>query len=207
MATTKKKIAEQVQRLLKGNPIISARIHINDIKLLVEQVSNQLLKADHFSVNMPEGDTIPNNAMIFTYDNVPVTTYKTTKSKCTLPSIPISLPRNVGVLHVSKIDAIDEPFVPIPSSLYGIVKPQSLLGDLSGLIGYEVIGKDIIFTKNLPGISINSVFIRLVGVDLSQLTDYDMLPLSSDMEAQVVQNVYNILVQTPPADKAQTISD
>jgi hypothetical protein len=207
MATTKKKIAEQVQRLLKGNPIISARIHINDIKLLVEQVSNQLLKADHFSVNMPEGDTIPNNAMIFTYDNVPVTTYKTTKSKCTLPSMPISLPRNVGVLHVSKIDAIDEPFVPIPSSLYGIVKPQSLLGDLSGLIGYEVIGKDIIFTKNLPGISINSVFIRLVGVDLSQLTDYDMLPLSSDMEAQVVQNVYNILVQTPPADKAQTISD
>jgi hypothetical protein len=207
MATTKQKIAEQVQRLLKGNPIISARIHINDIKLLVEQVSNQLLKADHFSVNMPEGDTIPNNAMIFTYDNVPVTTYKTTKSKCTLPSIPISLPRNVGVLHVSKIDAIDEPCVPIPSSLYGIVKPQSLLGDLSGLIGYEVIGKDIIFTKNLPGISINSVFIRLVGVDLSQLTDYDMLPLSSDMEAQVVQNVYNILVQTPPADKAQTISD
>jgi hypothetical protein len=207
MATTKKKIAEQVQRLLKGNPIISARIHINDIKLLVEQVSNQLLKADHFSVNMPEGDTIPNNAMIFTYDNIPVSTYKTTKSKCTLPSIPISLPRNVGVLHVSKIDAIDEPFVPIPSSLYGIVKPQSLLGDLSGLIGYEVVGKDIIFTKNLPGLSINYVFIRLVGVDLSQLTDYDLLPLSSDMEAQVIQTVYNILVQTPPADKAQTISD
>lgn len=205
--TTKKKIAEQVQRLLKGNPIISARIHINDIKLLVEQTSNQLLKADHFAVNVPEGDTIPNNCMIFSYDNVPVTTYKTTKSKATLPNIPISLPRNLGVLHVSKIDDIDSPFVPIPSSMYGIVKPQDLLGDLSGLIGYEVVGKDIIFTKNLPGLSINSVFIRLVGVDIAQLSDYDPLPLSSDMEAEVIARVYNLLVNTPPADKAQNISD
>lgn len=205
--TTKKKIAEQVQRLLKGNPIISARVHINDIKLLVEQVANQLLKADYFAVNMPEGDTIPNNCMVFTYDNVPVTTYKSTKSKATLPSMPINLPRNMGVLHVSKTDAIDEPFVPIPTSLYGVIKPQDLLGDLSGLIGYEVIGKDIVFTKNLPGLSINSVLIRLVGVDLSQLTDYEAFPLSSDLEAQVVQTVYNILVQTPPADKAQNIND
>jgi hypothetical protein len=37
--------------------------------------------------------------------------------------------------------------------------------------------------------------------DLSQLTDYDLLPLSADMEAQVVQQVYAILVQTPPADR------
>lgn len=207
MATTKKKISEQVQRMLKGNPIISARVHINDIKLLIEQVSNQLLKADFFSVNMPDGDTIPNNCMIYSYDQIPVTTYKTTKSKCTLPSMPVSLPRNMGVLHVSKTDAIDEPFVPIPSSLYGIVKTQDLLGDLSGLIGYEVVGKDIIFTKNLPGLSINNVFIRLVGMDMSQVTDYDILPLSSDMEAQVVQTVYNILVQTPPADKAQNVND
>jgi hypothetical protein len=205
--TTKKKIAEQVQRMLKGNPIISARVHINDIKLLVEQVANQLLKADYFAVNVPEGDTIPNNCMVFTYDNVAVTTYKTTKSRAKLPSIPISLPRNMGVLHVSKTDAIDEPFIPIPTSLYGIVKPQALLGDLSGLIGYEVIGSDIVFTKNLPGLSINNVFIRLVGVDLSQISDYDILPLSSDMEAQVVQSVYAILVQTPPADKAQNIND
>lgn len=205
--TTKYKIAEQVQRLLKGNPIISARVHINDIKLLIEQVANQLLKADYFAVNVPEGDTIPNNCMVFTYDNVPVTTYKSTKSKATLPSMPINLPRNMGVLHVSKTDAIDEPFVPIPTSLYGVIKPQDLLGDLSGLIGYEVIGKDIVFTKNLPGLSINSVLIRLVGVDLSQLTDYEALPLSSDLEAQVVQTVYNILVQTPPADKAQNIND
>jgi hypothetical protein len=205
--TTIYSISEQIKRILAGNPIISGRVHMNDVKRLVVQVANQMLKADHFQVNMPAGDTIPNNCMVYTYDNVPVTVYKTSKSRATLPSIPVSLPRNMGVLHVSKTDAIDEPFVPIPTSLYGVVKPQALLGDLSGLIGYEVIGKDVVFTKNLVGLGINSVYMRLVGSDLSQLTDYDILPISADMEAQVIQTVYNMLVQAPPADRAKTARD
>ena len=205
--TTKRKLAETIQRLIAGNPVISGRIHINDIIIAIEQVANQVLKADYFAVNTPEGDTIPNNCMVFTYDNVPVTTYKTTFSKATLPSMPINLPRNMGVLHVSKIDAIDEPFIPIPTSMYGIVKPQDLLGELSGLIGYEVVGKDIIFTENLPGQSVNSVYIRLVGMDIGSLSIYETLPLSSDMEAQVVQIAYNMLVQVPPADRSETTRD
>jgi hypothetical protein len=200
MSSTKGRIIEQIERMIAGNPIISARVHRNDIKLLVEQMCNQVLKADHFAVNVPEGDTIPNNAMIFSYDQIPVSTYKT-KSKITLPAIPISLPRNMGVLHISKVDAIDEPFVPIPTSLYGIVKPQTLLGDLSGLIGYEVVGKDVIFTKDLVGLGINNVYLRLVGVDMAQLGDYDLLPLSADLEVQVVTKVFEILAQVPPADK------
>lgn len=195
--TTKYKIAEQIQRLLNGNPVVSGRFNLHEIKLLVAQVANQVLKADHFAVNMPEGDTVPTNCMVYTYDNVPVTTYKTTLSKATLPSIPIGLPRNMGVLHVSKIDAIEEPFVPIPTSMYGIIKPQDLLGELSGLIGYEVVGKDIIFTKNLPGMSVNAVYIRLVGVDMSTVSDYETLPLTADLEGQIITQVYNILVQTP----------
>lgn len=200
MATTKYKIVEQTQRLISGNPVISSRVQRNDIKLLVEQVANQLLKTEFFQVNMADGDTIPPNCMIYTYESVPVTVYKGV-SKAVLPSMPINLPRNMGVFHISKTDAIDEPFIPIPSGLYGIVKPQVLLGELSGLIGYEVFGKDVVFTKNLPGLGINNVFIRLVGVDLNTVTDYETLPISSDMEAMIVQTVYNILVQTPPADK------
>jgi hypothetical protein len=198
--TTKFKIAEQIQRLLAGNPIIQARVQKNDVKLLIEQVANQLLKTEYFQVNMADGDTVPPNCMIYTYESVPVVTYKG-KSKCTLPSMPINLPKNMGVFHISKTDAIDEPFIPIPSGLYGIVKPQVLLGELSGLIGYEVFGKEVVFTTNLPGQNVNNVFIRLVGVDLNTVTDYETLPISSDMEAQIVQTVYNILVQTPPADK------
>lgn len=202
--TTKFKIAEQIQRLLAGNPEIQSRIQKNDVKLLIEQVANQLLKTEYFQVNMADGDTVPPNCMIYTYESVPVVTYKG-KSKCTLPSMPINLPKNMGVFHISKTDAIDEPFIPIPSGLYGIVKPQALLGELSGLVGYEVFGKEVVFTTNLPGQNVNNVFIRLVGVDLNTVTDYETLPISSDMEAQIVQAVYNILVQVPPADK--TLND
>lgn len=207
MATTKYRLAEGVQRLLKGNPVISGRVHIREIMLLVEQVANGLLKSDYFQVSLPEGDTVPNNCMVFTYESVPVTTYKTTLSKATLPSIPINLPRNMGVLHISKTDDINSPFIPIPTSTYGVIKPQALLGDLSGLIGYEVVGKDIIFTKNLPGLNVNAVYMRLVGVDLSQLGDNDLMPLSSDMEAQIVDSVYKLLVQAPPADRGINSAD
>lgn len=205
--TTKKKISEQVQRLLKGNPVIEARVHINDVKLLVEQVANQMLKADYFAMSLPEGDTVPNNCMIYTYDSVPVTTYKTTLSKCTLPSIPLNLPKNMGVFHISKTDDINNPFIPVPSGMYGIVKPQELLGDLSGLISYEVFGSTVVFNKNLPALSINNVLIRLIGMDMSTLTDYDLLPLSSDMEAQIVDTVFKILVQAPPADRGPNVKD
>lgn len=203
--TTKYRIAEQIQRLFKGNPVISGRVHIKEIMLLVEQVANRLLKAEHFQVNMPEGDTVPPNCMVFTYDAVPVATYKTTLSKATLPAIPINLPKNVGVLHVSKVDDINNPFVPIPTSTYGIVKPQALLGDLSGLIGYEVIGKDLVFTKNLPALGVSTVYIRLVGVDLSQVSETELLPISADMEAEIVDTVFKLVLQAPSADKKNSV--
>lgn len=206
MATTKYKISEQVLRLLKGHPTASSRIQIQDVMLLVEQVANKALKADYFQVNLPEGDTIPPNCMVFSYDAIPVTTYKTV-SKASLPSIPINLPRNMGVLHISKTDDINNPFIPIPASTYGIIKPQVLLGDLSGLIGYEVVGKDVIFTKDLPGLNVNNVYIRMVGLDLSQLSDYDLLPLSSDQEAVVVSEIYKMLITVPQADRVADSND
>lgn len=205
--TTIYSISEQILRMLKGNPVISGRVHINEIKRLVVQVSNQLLKTEYFAVNMPSGDTIPPNCMIYTYESVPVITYKTTKSIATLPSMPINLPKNMGVFHVSKTDSIDEPFIPIPSGMYGIVKVQDLLGDLSGLIGYEVFGSKIVFTKNLPGLGVNNVFIRLVGSELSVLNDFEIIPISADMEAQIIQTVYTMLVGVPEADKSDNAKD
>lgn len=207
MATTKKKIAEQILRLVKGNSTVSSRVQEADIKLLVEQIANKILKADYLQINLPEGDTVPNNCMVYSYDSIPVTTYKTTLSKASLPSMPINLPRNMGVLHVSKSDDINSPFIPIPPSIYGIIKPQTLLGDLSGLIGYEVVGRDIIFTKNLPGLSINTVYIRLVGLDLSQLSDFDLLPISSDQEASIVGEIYKMLVTLPQVDRVAGSND
>lgn len=198
-------IAEQILRLVNGNPIISGRFHMAEIKRIVTQIASQMLKADHFSVNMPEGDTVPNNCMIFSYDNIPVVSYKTGFSKLTLPFIPVSLPRNVGVLHISKTDCIDQPFIPIPTSMTGIFRPGDILDP--DQISYEVVGSTVVFNKDLPGLGINSLYLRLVGVDLSQLSDYDILPISADMESQLIQQIYALLLQAPPADRSQTNAD
>ena len=64
---------------------------------------------------------------------------------------------------------------------------------------------DYKFDNKCPDLTIedyvNNVFIRLVGVDLNTVDDYTILPISADMEVQIVQSVFNILVQVPPADK------
>ena len=202
MSTTKFKIAEQVERLMGGQPVTNSKVNKDDIMLLIGQACNKVLKADHFSINMPEGDTIPNNCMIIPFDDVAVTTYKTTKSRAELPFIPISLPRNVGVLHISKTDEIDNPFIPIPTAMYGIISPQRLFGEMSELIGYEVKGKYVEFTQDLPGLGINTVYMLLVGVDFSTLSIYDPIPLSADMETDVVQEVYKLLTTVQPSDRA-----
>ena len=61
--------------------------------------------------------------------------------------------------------------------------------------------------RSLPGMSVNNVYIRLVGMDMNTLSIYDPLPLSSDMEVLVVQAAYNMLVQVPPADRAKDARD
>ena len=202
MSTTKYKIAEQVERLLYKNPNVSSRVNKDDMMLIIGQLCNKILKADHFSVNMPEGDTIPNNCMIIPFDNIAVETYKTTKSRAELPFIPISLPRNVGVFLVAKSDDIDNPFVPIPTGMWGIINVQDLFGELSELIGYEVKGKYVEFTQDLPGLGITEVYMLLVGVDFSTLSIYDPIPLSADMEIDVVQEAYKLLIGAPPAERS-----
>ena len=198
---TKARLAEQVLRLYQGNPKASSRVSQNLIMLLIGQVANQLLKTETLTTILPSGDTIPPNLMLATYDPVTVTTYKTNYSRCTLPAMPISLPHNMGVFHISKTGDPNEPFVPIPSGMYGIVKPMDLLGDMSGLIGYEVFGNTVQFTKNLPGMSVSTVMIRLAIVDLDSISIYDQLPISADLEAAIIKEVYQLLLTAPEEDR------
>ena len=191
---TKYKISEQILRMIEGDPAISSRPHINDVMLLVEQVANSLLKTEVFKVNMPEGDSIPPNCMIATYDNIPVTVYRNV-SQCFLPAIPISLPRNMGVFEI--FDELWCPYIPIQAGVYVTAKPHNLLGDQ---VGYEVYGSQVIFTKNLTP-TVNAVTIRLVVTDFSKLSNHDLLPVSADLEAQIVDTVYKMLVGLPPVDR------
>lgn len=189
---TKRRIAEQILRIAQGgDPAGASNMKIGEVMLLVEQSLNEHLKIERFN-NIREGDRYPVYLMIATYDNVAVTTYKDT-SKCTLPAIPISLSRGRGVWQISKTDSPSEPFIPIQPGQWAMIKNQRILGELSGIYGYEVNGKDVVFTENLPGQGVNQVMIKLLVVDFSQLSDTDLLPIPADMEMTVIKNVLEVL--------------
>lgn len=191
MATTKRKIAEQAFRIIQGgDPAGASNVKLPEVMIAVEQALNEALKIERYN-NIREGDNYPVDLMIATFDNVAVTTYKDT-SKCVLPSIPISLSRGRGVWQISKTDSPSEPFIPIQPGQWAMIKNQRLLGELSGLVGYEVNGKNVVFTQNLVGQGVTEVMIKLLVVDFSQLSETDLLPIPADMEMQVLRKVLEL---------------
>lgn len=118
--------------------------------------------------------------------------------------MPISLPRNLGIYHVSRTDAPNDPFIPIQSGQWAFVKDQPLLNILLGQIGYEVIGSKIKYTSE-PNVA--NVLMRLVVMDMSLLGENDMLPIPSDMEDLIVNKLVEQFAGVQPADKINDSSN
>lgn len=190
--STKYSIAEQCLRIAQGgDPAGASNIKLAEVKKLVEQVLNSLLKIERYN-NIREGDHYPVDLMIATYDNVAVTTYKDT-AKCVLPAIPISLPRGRGVWEVSAVSTPNIPYIPLQPGQYALVKNQRILGALSGLTGYEVFGKNVVFTSDIYTAGVTAVMVKLLVIDFSTLSDTELLPIPADMESAVIKGVLEIL--------------
>jgi hypothetical protein len=199
MASTRFSLSEQIMFLLQdGDPKQAARTEMSDIKVLVGQVINKMLKVSHFNETMRDGDRIPDGLMLATYLDIDVVAYGD-RSKATLPAVPISLPRGVGLFQVIPMDG-EVPngrceYFPIPAGQWFMIKEEGLISDLMGDIGYENYGTHILFTKDLTTMEspVSKVCVRMAVVDVSKLGDYDLLPVPADMEADVIRETYNIL--------------
>lgn len=201
MATTKYRLAEQVVRLLNGGEIpVASKVKIAEAKLAVEQVLNKLLKMEYLNINIPGGEMIPNGASVATYANIPVTQYGT-RSKSTLPAMPLKLLRGIGVYQIFDPANADCPFIPLEMGQFSLLKSQPLINNLLGQIGYEWYGMDIIYTTDLTQPTPIEVTMRLVVMDISQYSDYDIIPIPADMEFDVIQEAYKLFATEPVADK------
>lgn len=199
---TKARLAEEILLLLSGGRIgIATKFHINEIKISLCQVCNQLLKMEYMNTNTPLGEFIPNGAAIATYPNILVTQWSNT-SKAVLPAMPIRLPRNMGVYQIFPQSDYFTEFIPMQLGEASIIRSQGLVSTLSGYTGYEVAGLDVIFTQDLttPNVPVY-VTIRLVVLDFSQYSDYDPLPLPPEMEWQIKQEVYKLYMNEQIPDK------
>ena len=199
--TTKYRIAEQIQRKLEGgNAAAASKFHIEEIKIAVEQCLNRILKMEYLNINIPMGELIPNGASIATYENIPVVAYGDV-SKSTLPAYPLKLPRGIGVYQIFDPANMDCPFIPLEMGQKGLLSTQPLINDLLNQVGYEWYGNDIIYTRDLTQPAPITVTIRLVVLDISQYDDWTILPVPSDMELQVIDEVFKLFINSPVADK------
>jgi len=94
-------------------------------------------------------------------------------------------------------------YIPLQNGQAAFLKEQNLINDLLGIVGYEVRDGYVVFTEDITdadGANVNAVDMQLVVMDMDHYSDYDLLPLTADMAAQVIQEVAALLMQTPPPD-------
>lgn len=200
MATTIARLSEEINRLLSGGNTIQAASNIsdNELRIAIGQVANKRLKAEYFATNLQLGETIANGSMLGLYEDIEVVSYNG-KSKSTLPIKPIQMPRNMGVFAIypkyksnGNYD-LDNEFVPLQMGQGGLLKSQSLINDLLGQIGYEVFGGDVIYTKDIKSLFPDVVVaMRLAIMDFSQYGDYDILPITPEIEWDIKNEVVKL---------------
>lgn len=199
--STKYGISEQILRLLSGGNIpVASKVHILEVKKAVEQCLNKMLKMEYLQLNIPAMELIPNGASVATYTGIAVEQYGSV-SKSTLPAFPLKLPRGIGVYQIFDPANPDCPFIPLEMGQKGLLSTQPLISGLLGQVGYEWYGMDIIYTSDLTQPTPIEVTMRLAVLDISQYSDYDILPIPSDMEFDVIQEVYKLFATEPIADK------
>lgn len=198
-------IVESVRGLQQGgDPPNAAKFTFQEIKIAVIQVINSLIKSQHLTEEMAGGEAIPDGTVLGEYDNVPVESYKGV-SRATLPAMPVKMPLNIGIFHVGKTDDIINGFIPFGAGELQMLGEEALISDMLGQVGYEPRGKYIVFnidiTDNDANNAINEVYMLLAVKDLSLYTDWEMLPISSSMEADVIQGAFQYLSNQQPANK------
>lgn len=206
-ASTIYRISEQAFSLIEGgNPAAASSISFNELKIAAGQIINSLLKVEHFSINEKIGERIPNGSVLGLYEGIAVT-QNNGKSKASLPIKPLKLPRNMGIYAIYPKYELngnyeyDKEFIPLQMGQAGLLKSQPLLNDLIGQVGYENFGLEVVFTKSIKELFPNVVLaMRLAIMDISQYSDYDILPILPEQEWQVIQELFKSFSVQPIRD-------
>ena len=202
MASTLYRLAEECLKLLSGGKIpVATGVSLNEAKISICQIANQLLKIDYLEINARWGEMIPNGSVLGLYENIAVTKFKN-RSQAQLPIKPIKLPRNMGVWSVFPSDEPDKEYIPIEMGQWSLLQSQPLINDLLGQVGYEVYGNQVLFSRDLTVTGQSpTVSMRLIILDFSQYGDFDPLPILPEQEFQIKQEFVKLYGGEPIPDK------
>lgn len=189
MSVTKRLISDQVLfRLYGGLPNTAAPVQKYDIWKALEQKVNGLFKLHQLDTTLPSGEYIPENTMIATYENNTVTSVGE-RSTATLPIIPISLPKNIGIYLVYDPAYTDFPFKPLQRGQTALLRTNPLLSDALGLITYEPKNNILVFNRDLTVFGVTVVTMELCVLDMSQYSETQNLPIPPDYEERIISEL------------------
>lgn len=186
MATTRRKIREQIQ--LKYSQYLSKNgfddnIDVRVIDVDVEQSINKFLKVQTLQ-NFKNGNIEIPTCNIIEYTLTPAS------SIVTLPVYPMQLPLEMGVWKVALASAPTVGFIPINSTMSNVYGGTNA-AYLEGQTGYTVTGNKIKFTTSVT----TSVIVSLLVADFATTGLEDLLPISPEIEADVVTDVLDRISQ------------
>jgi len=183
--TTRKKISEQVQLLYNQfvdkngfNDEIDTRL----LDIMIEQSINRFLKVQVMS-NIKAGNIEIPTCNIIEYTLTPAS------NTVTLPVFPMTLPMDMGVWKVSLVSN-GVAMIPINSTMSNVYGATNA-SFLEGQTGYTVKGNKIKFTTSVT----TSVAVELLVSDFSTTGETDPLPVSPDIEADVITDVLDRISQ------------
>lgn len=183
--TTRKKIKEQVQLLYNqfvDKNGFNDEIDVRLIDILIEQSINRFLKVQVVS-NIKAGNIEIPTCNIIEYTLTP------TSNTVTLPVFPMTLPLDMGVWKVSLVSN-GLAMIPINATMSNVYGPTNA-SFLENQTGYTVKGNKIKFTTTVT----DPVVVELLVSDFGTTGENDPLPVSPDVEADVVTDVLDRISQ------------
>jgi len=187
MATTRKKLAEQVLRIIEGGNVSDdARIDIREVMVLVDQERDSFIRQlieDRFYT---KSTTTNKSELEITGDFVSLETgLSVSSNKVELPTQPISLPNDMGIIRVysSTTEYVRMPYGGGTSTL----NPSPLYNDTvtkSGKKFWYIQGTDLYLYQDATA-TINVSYIAVS----SSLSDTATYPIPADLESVIVKNL------------------
>jgi hypothetical protein len=184
MSTTRKKIREQIQ--LKYNQYVDKNgfndeVDVRIIDIDVEQSINKFLKPqvlEYFKNGQIEVPTC----------NIIEYTLPISDNTVSLPVFPLQLPMNMGVWRVVLENGDDA--IPINTTMASLYSRTNTVY-LEDQIGYTLSGLKIKFSKSTTGDAVVSLLVS----DFSFTDVDDILPISPELEADIVSDVLDRISQ------------
>jgi len=181
---TKKKLAEQVMRVISGGHIKPDRtIDIREVMLFIDQLRDQAAKISVFN-NIKQGDySIDGDFITYHKDVTIVTDSDMNLRYMVLPENILALPHDLGIYMISPMQNQDKPFHRIQGVGGGLYRGMQSFENENNTY-YWNIGKNVYF-KNVD-VSVSELLVALVETSQS-ITESAEYPMPPDLEGEVVQ--------------------